>query len=91
MSVGRYSVVSFCRRAFGSLVIIRPSGACMRISASSVGYWVISYVPVGVESRSGLMGVVVKVVFLGCHPRDCDLGVGGVARTILRIGALLMW
>jgi len=40
----------------------------MRISASSVGYWVISYVPVGLESRSGLMGVVVKVVFLGCHP-----------------------
>jgi hypothetical protein len=55
-----------------------------------VGCWVILYVPVGVESRSGLMGVVVKVVFLECHPRDCGLGVGGVVRTFLRVGALLV-
>ena len=89
--MGLYNVVSFYRRDFVSLVIIRPFRTCRRISSLVVGCWVISYVPVGVESRSGLMGVVVKVVFLGCHPRDCDLGVGGVARTILRIGALLMW
>ena len=33
LSVGLYTVVSFCRRAFVSLVIIRPSGACRRISS----------------------------------------------------------
>ena len=43
------------------------------------------------ESRSRLIGVVVKVVFLGCHHRDCGLGVGGVVRTFLRVGALLVW
>ena len=37
------------------------------------------------------MGLVVKVVFLGCHPRNCDLGVGGVVLTILRVSALLVW
>ena len=78
-------------RAFVSLVIIRLSGACRRISALFVGYWVISYVQVGVESRSELMGVVMEVVFLGCQPRDYDLGLGGVVRTFLRVGALLVW
>ena len=56
-----------------------------------MGCWVISYVPVGAESRSGLMGVVENVVFLGCHPWDYGLGVGGVVRTFLRVGALLVW
>ena len=91
MSVGLYSVVSFCRRAFVDLIIIRPSGACRRISSLVVGRWVISYVPVDVESRSRLMSLVVKVMFVGCQPRDYGLGVGGVVRTFLRIGALFVW
>ena len=45
---------------------------------------------VGVESRSGLIGLVVKVVFLGCHPRVCGLGMGGVVLTCLQVGALLL-
>ena len=89
--MGLYSVVSSCRRAFVNLVIIRPSGACRRISSLIVGRLVILYVPVGVESRSGLLSLVVKVVFLGCHPQDCGLEVGGVVRTFLRVGALLVW
>jgi len=89
--MGLYSVMRFCRRAFISLVIIRPSGACRRISSMFVGCWVNSHVPVGVESRSGLMGLVVKVVYLGCHPRDCGLGVGGVVLIFLRVCALLVW
>jgi hypothetical protein len=89
--VGLFNVVSFCRRAFVNLVIIRPSGACKRISSLVVGCWVTSYVPVDVASSSGLMGAVVKVVFFGCHPRDCGLGMGGVVRTFLRVGALLVW
>ena len=39
-----------------------PSGACKSISLSFVGWRVISNDPVGVESRSGLIGLVVKVV-----------------------------
>ena len=31
--VGLYRVVSFCRRAFVSLVLMRLSGACRRISS----------------------------------------------------------
>jgi hypothetical protein len=89
--VGLYSVVNLCRRAFVSIVIIRLSGACRRIYSLFVGCWVISYVQVGVESRPGLMGVVVEVVFLGCHPRDFALGVGGVVRNFLCVGALLVW
>ena len=90
MSVGLYNVVSLCRRIFVDLVIIRPSGACRRISSLVVRCWVISYVLVDVESKSGKMGLVLKVVFLGCHPRDCGLGVGGVVCTFLRAGALLV-
>ena len=56
-----------------------------------MGCWVILYVPVGVESRSGLMGVVLNVVFSGCHPRDGGLGVGGVVRTFLQVAAVLVW
>ena len=36
------------------------------------------------------MGVVVKVVCLGCHPPVCGLGRGGgVVLTFLRVGAIL--
>ena len=74
------------------LVVMRPSGACRRISLVVVGCWVISYVPVGVESRSELIGLVVKVVCLECHPRICGLvGGRGEVRNFLRISALMVW
>ena len=84
-------LLSFFLRVFVSLVITRPLRACRRISSLVVGCWFISFVPVGVESRSGLMGLVVKVMFLGCHPRDCGMGLRGVVITFLRVGALLVW
>ena len=42
LSFGLYKVVSFCRRAFVSVVISRPFGAWRRISLWFVGCWVIS-------------------------------------------------
>jgi hypothetical protein len=74
---GRYSVVSLLMRAFVSLFIARPSGACRRTSLLDVGCWDISYFSVGIESRSALIGWVVNAVCLGYHPRDCGGGVGG--------------
>ncbi len=65
---GRYSVASLWRRAFVNLVIMRPSGACRRISLLDVGYWDISYDTVGMESRSELIDREMNVVCLGCHP-----------------------
>ena len=48
----------------------------------------ISKDPVGMESRSRLIGYVVKVVCLGCQPLVCVGGIGGVVRILFRIGAL---
>jgi hypothetical protein len=78
-------------RAFVILVIMRTFGSCSRISLLVVGCWDISYDPVGMELRSGLIGRVVNVVCLGCHPRDCGVGKGGEVLTFLRIGALFVW
>ena len=50
----------------------------------------ISYSPVGVASRSGLIGFVVKVVCCGCHPSGCFGGMGGVVRVFLRVGAFVV-
>ncbi len=47
----------------------------------------ISNAPVGVASRSGLIGVVVNVVCLGCHPSGCFRGIGGDVRVFFRVGA----
>jgi hypothetical protein len=66
VSVGLYRFVSFWRRAFVIVVISLPSGAWRRISLWFVGCWVISYVEVGIASRSGFMGEVVSVMCLGC-------------------------
>ena len=54
------------------------------------GWCVISYAPVGMASRSGLIGVVVNVVCRGCHPSGCFGGVGGVVRVFLRVGAFVV-
>jgi hypothetical protein len=60
------SVLSFCIRAFVSFALSLPSGACSRTSSSFVGWRVVSKNPVGAVSRSGLIGLVVKMVCLGC-------------------------
>jgi hypothetical protein len=66
VSVGLYRFVSCCRRAFVIVVISLPSGAWRRISLWFAGCWVISYVAVGIASRSGFMEEVGNVVCLGC-------------------------
>ncbi len=55
-----------------------------------LGWCVISYSPVGVASRSGLIGFVVNVVCRECHPPGCFGGVGGVVRVFLRVGAFVV-
>ena len=51
--------------AFDIVVMSLPSEACRRISLLFLGWRVISNDPVGMESISGFIGVVVKVVSLG--------------------------
>ena len=46
---------------------IVPFGLCMSICVSSDGWVRNVVVGVGVLSRLGLMGCVVKVVCMGCH------------------------
>ena len=57
-----------------------PSGACRRISLLFLGWRVISNYLVGAESRSGVIGLVVKVMCLGSQPLGCVRGVGGDVR-----------
>ncbi len=56
-----------------------------------MGCWVISYVAVGIASRSVFMGEVANVVCLGCQPRGCGLGAGGAVLTFFPVGALFLW
>jgi len=84
-----WRMLNFWRRVFVIVDISRPSGACRRISLLLVGWCVISNVPVGVASRSGLIGLVVNVVCRGCHPSGCFGGRGGVVRVFLRLGAFV--
>ena len=74
--------------AFVSVVTSLPSGACRRISLLFLGWRVISNDPVGTESRSEFIGLVVKVVCLGIQPLGCEGGVGGVVRGFFRIFVL---
>ncbi len=55
-----------------------------------LGWCGISYAPVGMASRSGLIGFVVNVMRRGCHPFDCFGGMGGVVRVFLRVCALVV-
>ena len=91
VSVGLYRFVSFWRRAFVIVVISLPSGVWRRISLWFVRCCVISYVVVGIASRSGCMGEVVNAVCLGCQPRGCGLGAGSAVLTFFRVGALFLW
>ncbi len=54
------------------------------------GWCVISYAPMGIASRSGVIGFVVNVVCRGCHLSGCFGGVGGVVRVFLRVGAFVV-
>ncbi len=76
--------MSFLRRAFVVLVMRRSFGSWSRASLILMGWRVISNAPVGVASRSGLIGVVVNVVCLGCQPSDCFGDMGGDVRVFLR-------
>ncbi len=58
-SRGQYIFASFCILAFDIGEMRRPSGTWMRTELKVVGCEVISNAPVGVASRSGLMGWVV--------------------------------
>jgi hypothetical protein len=53
-----------------------PFGACISTSLSFVGWRVSSKDLVGVVSRSGFIGFLVKVVCLGCQPLVCGGEVG---------------
>ena len=85
-----WSRLSFWSLGFVILVISLPSGACRRASFVLCGWCVISYFPVGIASRSGLIGFVVYVECRGCHPSGCFGGVGGVVRIFLRVGAFVV-
>ena len=67
-----------------------PSGACRRISLLFLGWRVISNDPVGTESRSRFIVLVVKVVCLGFQPLGCEGGEGGVVRGFFRIFVLVL-
>ena len=60
-----------------------------------LGWRVISNEPVGIESRSGFVGFVVKVVCLGIQPVGClgggvGGGVGGDVRGLFRVRGLVL-
>ncbi len=78
-----------CKRAFVILVMSLPSGACKSTSMSFVGWRGTSNDPVGAEFRSGLVGLVVKVVGLGCQSFGCFGGIGGVVPGFFRMGSLI--
>ena len=67
-----------------------PSGACRRISLFFGGWRVISNYPVGTESGSGFIGLVVKVVCLGFRPLGCVGGAGGDVRGFWRVLVLVL-
>ncbi len=87
---GLCSMVSFWKRVFVMVVMSRPYGAWSRISLLLVGWCVISNAPVGMASRSGLIGLVVYVVCRGCHPSGCIEGKGGDVGVFLRVGAFVV-
>jgi hypothetical protein len=66
------------------------SGACRKISLLFLRWRVISNDPVGAESRSGFIGLVVKVVCLGFQPLGCVGGVGGYVRDFFRVLVLVL-
>ncbi len=55
-SCGRYIFASLVSLALATEEIRRPSGACISTMSREVGREVTSKAPVGIASRSGLMG-----------------------------------
>ena len=53
---GRYIFASLVSLAFDIEEIRRPSGACRSTNSREVGWEVTSKAPVGIASKSGLMG-----------------------------------
>ena len=68
----------------------RLSGPCSSTNSVRVGWAVISNVPVGMASRSGLMGCVVKVVWRGSHPHWRCGGVGGTVLAVFFFGGVFV-
>ena len=68
----------------------RPYGSCRSTVSGEVGWAVISNVPVGKASRSGLIGWVVKVAWRGFHPHWRFGGVGVVVLVFFLWGSLLI-
>jgi hypothetical protein len=69
----------------------RPFGACINIRSDEVGWAVSSNVPVGLASRSGLIGCVVYVVWRGSQPHWRCGGVGGAVLVFFFGGSLLFF
>ncbi len=67
----------------------RPSGACINTRSDEVGWAVSSNVPVGLASKSGLIGWVVYVVWRGSQPHRRRGGVGGAVIVFFFGGSLL--
>ena len=57
-----------------------PFCLCKSSSDESVGWDVRVMSPVGRTSRSGFIGIVVKVVCVGCQPPNVIATCGGVSR-----------
>ena len=68
----------------------RPSGPCNSIVSANEGWAVSSNAPVGIASRSGLMGCVVYVVWRGSQPHFRWGGVGGAVLVFFFDGSLLV-
>ncbi len=74
----------------GIVKMICPSGACNSTMSDDAGWAVISNVPVGKASKSGLMAWVMYVVWRGIHSHWRCGGVGGAVLVFFFGGSLLV-
>ena len=88
---GWYMFESLRNLSLGIVEMRRPSGACSSTKSNRVGWAVISNVPVGMTSKSGLIGWVVYVMWRGSHPHWRFGGVGGVVLVFFLWGNLLIF
>ena len=77
VSCGWYMLESLRSLGLEIVEMRRPSSPCNSTVSADVGWAVSSNAPVGIASRSGLMGCVVYVVWRGSQPHFCWGGVGG--------------
>jgi hypothetical protein len=90
VSCGWYMFESLRNLGLGIVEMRRPPGACSSTKSDKVEWAVISNVPVGTASRSGLIGWVVYVVWRGSHPHWRCGGVGGAVLVFFLWGSLLI-